>query len=624
MTAANNNNNDQQGQAPQQPHHTHSSSFQQQAQREGSFIVTASPVVVTGTDYGGNAISVSQPIIVSSSVGIIGNAAAYAEQDNINSGNNNTSSVTNSNTTECREGLIGREVGEKTAAANSTLVTLPAVDNEDNIIAHEHGDISFIQDKAEHHKIVATEVVAHPLQVSTQPEPVQQNAIILFDPRIPDCEEMIESAKRRGLFVTAILPRPEKFVTEGDNKLYYPNEEAVLHVGVHQVYAPPIGQKFDVIECAGHLQTIEIQQNIRFLGVIPFRESAVDYTDTLSALLGINIHNDLGLATARRDKGLMKNAVANAGLRTSKFARLTAANGSDVRPAIEELELEFPVVVKTPRGSSTAGVYICDTIEDATEKSILILKTVGIHDGRKTHYSLLEEFLHGDEFAINVIASPTCPRGMFVTDVWKYAKIHENGTMINTMQGMCDPHSPKYSNLVRYAEGITRAVGIKYGLAHVEVKAIYNEEKKKYMDPVMIEVGARLAGGRKAIMAQASIRDWRPFDAMLDAHCGFPLQVPRTFTPSWHAKHVYIPCNKAGILKSVSGIDFERLQTYHSHVALCEVGKPIEKSTSIMSFPAFVWLCGIREDVERDAILARSEFQVEVYEEAEEKVDHYQ
>ena len=115
---------------------------------------------------------------------------------------------------------------------------------------------------------------------------------------------------------------------------------------------------------------------------------------------------------------------------------------------------------------------------------------------------------------------------------------------------------------------------------------------------------------------------------MLDAHCGFPLQVPRTFTPSWHAKHVYIPCNKAGILKSVSGIDFERLQTYHSHVALCEVGKPIEKSTSIMSFPAFVWLCGIREDVERDAILARSEFQVEVHEEAdekeEEKVDHYQ
>ena len=519
MTALNinnDNNNDQQGQAPQapqQPYHNRSSSA-------GSFMVTASPVVVTGTDYGGNAISVSQPIIVSSSVGIIGNAALFAEQDNSNSGGsdrnlNNISSVTNSNTTECREGLIGREVGEKTAATNSTLVTLPAVDNEDNIISHEHGDISFIQDKAEHHKIVATEVVAHPLQVSTQPEPVQQNAIILFDPRIPDCEEMIESAKRRGLFVTAILPRPEKFVTEGDNKLYYPNEEAVLHVGVHQVYAPPIGQKFDVIECAGHLQTIEIQQNIRFLGVIPFRESAVDYTDTLSALLGINIHNDLGLATARRDKGLMKNAVANAGLRTSKFARLTAANGSDVRPAIEELELEFPVVVKTPRGSSTAGVYICDTIEDATEKSILILKTVGIHDGRKTHYSLLEEFLHGDEFAINVIASPTCPRGMFVTDVWKYAKIHENGTMINTMQGMCDPHSPKYSNLVRYAEGITRAVGIKYGLAHVEVKAIYNEEKKKYIDPVMIEVGARLAGGRKAIMAQASIRDWR----YVQKHC---------------------------------------------------------------------------------------------------------
>jgi len=39
-----------------------------------------------------------------------------------------------------------------------------------------------------------------------------------------------------------------------------------------------------------------------------------------------------------------------------------------------------------------------------------------------------------------------------------------------------------------------------------------------------------------------------------------------------------------------------------------------------MSFPAFVWLVGPREDVERDAKLAREEFQVEVYDENEEVV----
>ena len=31
----------------------------------------------------------------------------------------------------------------------------------------------------------------------------------------------------------------------------------------------------------------------------------------------------------------------------------------------------------------------------------------------------------------------------------------------------------------------------------------------------MIEVGARLAGGRKAIMAQQTIPNWHPFDAMV-------------------------------------------------------------------------------------------------------------
>ena len=68
---------------------------------------------------------------------------------------------------------------------------------------------------------------------------------------------------------------------------------------------------------------------------------------------------------------------------------------------------------------------------------------------------------------------------------------------------MDDSHSPVYAALVRYGEGIFCAVGIKYGMSHVEPKAKYDTERGRYINPTMIEVAARLAGGRKAIMSQA-------------------------------------------------------------------------------------------------------------------------
>jgi hypothetical protein len=276
------------------------------------------------------------------------------------------------------------------------------------------------------HKVVATEIVTNPVQL-TSPPPVLQNSILFIHPKFPDVNSMIDAAYRRNLMVTAVIPQ----VNDGTKNLnLHPTAARLLEAGVHQVYEPPVGAKFDVMECCYHLKTMESQQNLRFLGVLPCRESSVDIADMLSALLGLQHGNDLGLAGARRDKGLMKVAVANAGLRVAKYARLTRSDGGEVVDAIKELELDFPVVVKTPRGWSTQDVYICNDMKDTIEKASYIIKSVG-PDGRKTQYALLEEFLTGDEFAVNLVASPTTPRGVQVTDMWRYHKVFLHGTMVS-------------------------------------------------------------------------------------------------------------------------------------------------------------------------------------------------
>ena len=175
-----------------------------------------------------------------------------------------------------------------------------------------------------------------------------------------------------------------------------------------------------------------------------------------------------------------------------------------------------------------------------------------------------------------------------------------------------NPHDKKYASLVKYAEGVCRAVGIRYGMAHIEVKASFDETLGRWVNPAMIEVGARLAGGRKAVMAEATVSldfdchkrfvivivspnnclrqipNWRPFDAMVDAHCGFPVTIPHSFSPEKQAIHVYVPSDKEGIVTKIEGADFERLPTYYAHSQLAEVGKLVKQSKSLDSFAAQV------------------------------------
>lgn len=66
--------------------------------------------------------------------------------------------------------------------------------------------------------------------------------------KIPECKHLIEAGKKRGLMIMAVVPKPN----DGTKGLveFYPTAEALLEVGMDQVYEPPHGSKFDVVECA--------------------------------------------------------------------------------------------------------------------------------------------------------------------------------------------------------------------------------------------------------------------------------------------------------------------------------------------------------------------------------------
>ena len=150
---------------------------------------------------------------------------------------------------------------------------------------------------------------------------------MLLNPRIPDCIHLIGMGKKHGLMIMTVVTKR----SDGSKLVeYYPMAEALLEVGMNQVYEPPMGSKLDIVECVAILKTIKAQQNLWFWGVVPCCESSVDVSDILGTLLGLSVVNDLGLANARRDKGLMKVVMANAGLRMAKYARLTLDFTGDI------------------------------------------------------------------------------------------------------------------------------------------------------------------------------------------------------------------------------------------------------------------------------------------------------
>lgn len=88
--------------------------------------------------------------------------------------------------------------------------------------------------------------------------------------------------------------------------------------------------------------------------------------------------------------------------------------------------------------------------------------------------------------------------------------------------------------------------------------------------------------------------------------------MPPSFKPEKFALQAYVSADKAGIIKSHHGDDFERLPTYNSHIILKNIGEKVKPARDLMSFAAFVWLIGEAEDIRRDANRARNEYFVDV------------
>jgi biotin carboxylase len=204
--------------------------------------------------------------------------------------------------------------------------------------------------------------------------------------------------------------------------------------------------------------------------------------DERNLLLAADLRAELGLPGLRhadvlpfRDKILMKERVAAAGIRVPRFGVYDAA--ADRAAAFEKItgEVGLPFVLKPVDGNSADGVYQIDSLDD--------FAAVPADFGRPYEY---EEFVDGRIFSVNIVTRDR--RSVFagVTEYLVNSSAVREGR-VNADINLIDT-DPRVAPMIAFTEAVLDALGRPDGASHLELFRTADGEL------VFLEVAARFKG----------------------------------------------------------------------------------------------------------------------------------
>jgi biotin carboxylase len=228
---------------------------------------------------------------------------------------------------------------------------------------------------------------------------------------------------------------------------------------------------------------LELHRAEPFEAVLPGSDIYVTATARVAAALDLP---GLPVATVDRvrDKSVMRAAVAEAGLRTPRFAQATT--DAELRAAAERVG--FPCVLKPVACSGSIHVSRADDLDQLTAAFQRLVTDPEPDMGKlHEHRVLVEEYVQGPEFSADG----------YVLESGEVTVVALSRTLLgpepdfvelgHLTPALVDDATLK--NVEAYVGDVVRAVGITSGPFHCELRLTAD-------GPVLIEIGARLPGDR--------------------------------------------------------------------------------------------------------------------------------
>ncbi|NGO68764.1 ATP-grasp domain-containing protein [Streptomyces boncukensis] len=261
-----------------------------------------------------------------------------------------------------------------------------------------------------------------------------------------------------------------------------------LHVQSTPTPPPVLTASFrphDYVECL--IYEGDFEQLLRLLlregrevaCVVAGSESGVPLTDRLTERLGLP-GNGTACSTARRDKSVMAETVAAAGLATIEHLR-----SGDLEEITEWAAArgQWTLVLKPLASMGTFGFHICQGPDDIARTHAALHGSRDLF-GDPIDDILVQPYVDGDEYCVNAVSH----EGLhYISDVWLYRKRRSGQSALYDLAALLPPDDPAYAVLTSYAREVLTALRIHYGPSHTEIKLTPS-------GPVLVEAAARFVG----------------------------------------------------------------------------------------------------------------------------------
>jgi heptaprenyl diphosphate synthase len=308
-------------------------------------------------------------------------------------------------------------------------------------------------------------------------------------------------------------------------------------------------------------------------GVIPYNEECVLPAAELSDALGLG-WNALDVIRRFRDKFAMKEHLrrVDPGMRMNASWRVKSVD--DVFASGEAPFARYVVKPNSGFGNRQVGFF------DVTSTRAEIAQFIASARGAPL---VLEEYIGGTEFFVNgqTDAHGACE----VVAIFEYVRIAANGRAnLDYRTRLVRRDEPVFDVLAAYATRVVRGTGLVRSPFHLEVKLDDD-------GPCLVEVGARLAGNRNALVCNAvhgdsldvfdvaahyylSDRDYGPLTLNWDVYDGLDV------------RYVNGIARAANVAKHVDEIlAVESLPSFQSWAKKPVVGDRIARTTDCLSMP---------------------------------------
>jgi biotin carboxylase len=268
--------------------------------------------------------------------------------------------------------------------------------------------------------------------------------------------------------------------------------------------------------------------------------------------------------------------------------------------------LDWPVIVKPPASVASDHVYCCQNSDQLRKAADSILGETNILGASNTAV-VVQEFLEGTEYAVDMVSVDARPK---LTAVWQYHRPADTGEFICYDAMRLLPYDGRrQASLCDYVFDVLKALGIRFGPSHCEL--IWRKD-----GPVLVEIGARLSGGKNAVLSRIC-----GGISQLDETVSAVLS-PETFLDTLdakpelqqHAANVFLLPQTAGKLVRTRHLeDLRALSTLHSMSVATRRGDTLKRVagmvTLIDSDPRAIDRdIGIIRSCERDGIFEFEEW----------------